>query len=466
MSPDFINKHTNDISDPSDWFSTSLPKLADLDSLQRCYICKEFLKAPVITSCNHTFCSHCIRQYLVTMNHCPLCKTEQFESNLKRDILLEEIVASYANIRPALLHLLGRNLIGSSTSGAEPKSKKRPLDANEVIEILSDDDSNMNSNNVSKKSKPSILIKSEIATPTKDEKVQCPICSEYMLARDLQATHIDYCLKGLRPKTAHSNTTPQQNKSHSMRYKNRSGITSFFQPRDRPIILSLDLVINQDDTDHTKFYFEETSKHNSNIKKLPKLDYASLATSKLKDKLLSLKLSTQGTRSQLEQRYNYYYVLFNSNSDSNRPVPEKTLRQKLNQWELSNSGFNNQSTSTFFGRGKNLSQKCITDKDFLPKEWMHAYKSEFRELTEAAKLSRGKRATEKKKIKADVLQDIPLLSSELSKNTEISDDSVNSAVHSSRTEESLQGPDSILTFDFRSAISNSSLFVEDQDINK
>ena len=47
-----------DITDPSDFKTTKLPALAELDILKRCYICKDLLNAPVRTQCDHTRTVH------------------------------------------------------------------------------------------------------------------------------------------------------------------------------------------------------------------------------------------------------------------------------------------------------------------------------------------------------------------------------------------------------------------------
>lgn len=123
---------------------------------------------------------------------------------------------------------------------------------------------------------------------------------------------------------------------------------------------------------------------------MPKMDYASLSTPKLKEKLAQLHLSIQGTRSQLEMRYNHYYLLHNSNLDSSRPVLDLELRQKLKQWERSHSAFSAAaSPNPVFG--DLISHKSITDKDFSVLVWMDKYKQEFHALVRAAKRSRRKR---------------------------------------------------------------------------
>lgn len=46
----------------------SIPILKDFDALLHCNICKDILNVPVLTPCNHTYCSRCIREYLRNCN--------------------------------------------------------------------------------------------------------------------------------------------------------------------------------------------------------------------------------------------------------------------------------------------------------------------------------------------------------------------------------------------------------------
>lgn len=334
------------VTDPSDFKSSKVPKLTELDALQRCFICKEFMKAPMTTSCNHTFCSHCIREYLVVNSSCPLCKTEQFESNLKKVILLEEIINCYVALRHDLL------LVTSNENAPENEWKQ------EIIEVSDEEP-------------PLKKQKNAAAIPTRDELVDCPICSKKMTAQILQSRHIDECL-------GYKKATPRKKNAAS----SSSAISSFFQ-QPKPIVSSVPRATK----DHLNFYFNEVDKHNAaETKKLPKLDFKSLSTPRLKEKLSQIRLLTAGTRTQLELRYNQFYILFNSNLDSNHPVLEKVLHQRLNQWEGSHLAFGSSAGSDLFS-SRSISFKLITDKDFLVKRWLQEYRKQFKGLIKNARMS-------------------------------------------------------------------------------
>ncbi|WPK27085.1 hypothetical protein PUMCH_004457 [Australozyma saopauloensis] len=343
-------------SDPSEWLQTRLPKLSQLDSLQRCLICKDFLKAPVITSCNHTFCSLCIRQHLQSVSNCPLCKAEQFESNLKRVIILEELVSCFRELRPQLLSLLALQDSGEAVMEPPP-----PKDI-EVVEISDDD------------------------TSKGPDLVQCPVCSKSMSAKHLQQSHLDYCLRGEVEPPAASALLKLTRSAKSSAERKRGGISLFFlaQKRARPSPPP------KEEINHEAFYFNEVHKHHHEVKRLPKIDFSSLSTVKVKEKLLNLKLLTQGTRPQLELRYNQFYLLYNSNIDLSRPASELELRQKLNQWEKSHQGFSApKAGSTIYG--DELKYKALTDKDFPIRGWLKKYREEFTTLTQTARATHAKK---------------------------------------------------------------------------
>jgi E3 ubiquitin-protein ligase RAD18 len=90
----------DDVSDPSDWRTTSVPGLLALDSNLRCLICKDFYTAPVITNCQHTFCSLCIRRSLSAESVCPTCRaTNISDSGLRQNKVVEDLVENFLAVR-------------------------------------------------------------------------------------------------------------------------------------------------------------------------------------------------------------------------------------------------------------------------------------------------------------------------------------------------------------------------------
>ncbi|ODQ82215.1 hypothetical protein BABINDRAFT_24336, partial [Babjeviella inositovora NRRL Y-12698] len=347
----------SDVTDFSDWASTQFPGLAELDSLLRCFICKDFLRAPVLTSCGHTFCSACVRKYIFDNAKCPLCQTEQYESGLKRSILLEEIVLCFLKQRPDLLQVLQKRI--------RPKADAHVYDNTSlIVEVKSDEITD------------DWKEQTSVAVPFRQEMVECPVCSSIMSAEDLQTEHIDYCLNGDTP-------PPKIQKRPRSSFFPKSATPT----KSPPSVPSVSPPPTEPETTNSDFYFNEAEKHaqSSESRKLPKLNYMALNNLKLKEKLQSLGISAVGTRPQLEARYNEYYILFNSNLDSSHPASERELRHKLNQWEAQQTSNGNASSVLSMSRTSNARYMNIESKEFDKKGWNWKYSAEYRELIEQAK---------------------------------------------------------------------------------
>lgn len=109
-----------DIPDSTDWIGTPLAGLVEVEQAFRCHVCKDFYNSPMITSCNHTFCSICIRRCLSVDGKCPLCRALDQESKLRGNWALREAVDAFVKSRDAILRFAR-----SATTGASPKSPKR-----------------------------------------------------------------------------------------------------------------------------------------------------------------------------------------------------------------------------------------------------------------------------------------------------------------------------------------------------
>lgn len=90
------------------------------DSILRCSICHDFLRCPITTPCGHTFCKHCLVEWLASQrgetHTCPSCRfvfpgsySRKYVESCKSDILSNFILEStcYTNCPngcPAMLH--------------------------------------------------------------------------------------------------------------------------------------------------------------------------------------------------------------------------------------------------------------------------------------------------------------------------------------------------------------------------
>lgn len=370
-----INEIGN-ISDPSDFKTTKLPNLAELDLLKRCFICKDFFQAPVtISTCHHIYCSQCIREHLLRNSSCPICKCEVFESNLRPDPLLEDIVRCYKILRPQLLMLLKKNDPVKEVNNSvnlkdqnEEKSAEMILN-NEEIRVngeINEEDTKNDMEKDTKQDSETIVIDDsieviEIISEDEDENDPkigtCPICQEKMAIEILERSHVEDCLSGRKPKRNAAQILQQQPKKKQA--KGITSITSFFKQSN-----SLENITSPSPPPPPAQKWEREREREQQYKhritpqpqqqqqeqelnekidvpvinvpaRIPKLDFHSLTTPKVKAKLKELQLSTTGDRNELMRRYNQYFVFVNANIDSNHPVDESTLRNKLSRWERS-----------------------------------------------------------------------------------------------------------------------------------
>ncbi len=109
-----------DVPDSTDWLGTPLAGLMQVEQAFRCHVCKDLYNSPMITSCNHTFCSICIRRCLSVDGKCPLCRALDQESKLRGNWALREAVDAFSKSRDAML-LFARTPVTVAT----PKSPKR-----------------------------------------------------------------------------------------------------------------------------------------------------------------------------------------------------------------------------------------------------------------------------------------------------------------------------------------------------
>ncbi|EMR68840.1 putative dna repair protein rad18 protein [Eutypa lata UCREL1] len=116
-----ITDSLDDVADSTDWLSTPLSGLAAVEAALRCQVCKDFYKTPMLTSCNHTFCSVCIRRALSNDGKCPLCRASEQELKLRSNWSMEETVDTFVKTRQDVLDFARRPAV----IAAAPDSPKR-----------------------------------------------------------------------------------------------------------------------------------------------------------------------------------------------------------------------------------------------------------------------------------------------------------------------------------------------------
>ncbi|CAJ1069433.1 nuclear factor 7%2C brain-like [Xyrichtys novacula] len=89
-------------------------KISLFESFLNCHVCSETFRDPVSLSCNHSFCSSCLKKFWEQNKNknCPICKRKSSKDALEVNFALKELTDSFA----------GRLRVGSSE---EEKAKKK-----------------------------------------------------------------------------------------------------------------------------------------------------------------------------------------------------------------------------------------------------------------------------------------------------------------------------------------------------
>ncbi|KAM0145270.1 hypothetical protein ACHAP3_000396 [Botrytis cinerea] len=338
-----------DIADSTDWLGTPLSKFADVDSLLRCQVCKDFFTTPMITSCSHTFCSLCIRRCLNNDSKCPTCRSNDQEVKLKSNAVIEDLVEAFKRARPAALELARKPVVESIVTSPKRKRERSDLDEG--------DDKASKRTRASTRQATRRLESTEAAQEAvividegnndadfepDDGLAACPVCNRRMTAKSVEA-HIGRCL-------AESETTPQ---STSILSKPSIQLS---QPVRRP-------------------------------ERLPVVNFSLIKDQALKKKLIDLGISAGGGREMMRKRLTEYTTIWNANCDAKNPRSTGQLKRDLDSWER-----------TLGSRAPQPSALSahIKDKDFDGQAWGEEHKNGFKDLIAQArrKMAKNKESRE------------------------------------------------------------------------
>ncbi|KAI1205803.1 DNA repair protein rad18 [Annulohypoxylon truncatum] len=345
----------DDVADSTDWLSTPLSGLAAVEAALRCQVCKDFYKTPMLTSCNHTFCSICIRRALSNDGKCPLCRTTEQEMKLRSNWSMEEVVAAFTKARPDVL------LFAKTSQEAAAEPAKRKLEETEDFESGSEPSGKRLRSSARLSKSRSMEATSEMARleadiPDQDQTnfepddglVACPICWQRM--KEVQVNkHLDTSCPG----------EPQPQKTPS-RHPSRSTSISiaFSSPppkRQQP----------------------------RNMERLPAINYSILREPQLKKKLSELGISTAGNRQMLERRHKEWMTIWNANCDSQYPRQKRELLQDLDVWERTVGA-----RAPMSSRSNHLGAQ-IRDKDFDGAAWASKHDNSFKDLIANARRNKA-----------------------------------------------------------------------------
>ncbi|XP_031834524.1 uncharacterized protein LOC116427854 [Nomia melanderi] len=330
-------------------------QLKHIDDLMICGICYEYIDTSVITPCSHNYCSLCIRKYLHYKTQCPSCFAETFEKDLRKNKVLDEIIAHFLQIKDKLKKCLKAplqflpcnrtdNILNTPKSTSEkkfsPSIKQDSVITNKNIISKSNasplSQKDLYSPSTSGKSKiPLIFTPKSTKQPnsisTEETKVViCPVCKVTISEAHINR-HLDDCLKR-EAKRDHS-----QVKADSKR-----------QP-------------------------------------IAKLVFSLMKDAVMKKKLKEFGLSSQGDRKTMESRLQRYIILYNAECDKLNPRPISDLIKQCEDEE--NHEKRNNRASSFLNKlqvNRNTEQNIIDDER---KKYLEMHKDSFQSLINKIKRS-------------------------------------------------------------------------------
>ncbi|KAI0188294.1 hypothetical protein EV127DRAFT_434430 [Xylaria flabelliformis] len=368
------NDGFDSVADSTDWLTTPLSGLSAVEAALRCQICKDFYRTPMLTSCNHTFCSLCIRRALSADGKCPLCRAGEQEMKLRSNWSMEEVVAAFTQTRSAVLDFARKPPPALPARTDTPKRKTDDLvmdDGDEQALSSSQQRSSKRLRSSARLSKTrGIETTAEMArqeahvpdpepTPVEpdDGLVACPICWRRMKAVQVDR-HIDTSCPG----------EPQPDPTPLIRLNSSkpTSITSVFPPSS----LSAST-------------FSSNNKPQPPPDRLPALNYSMLRETQLRKELVEQGLSTTGNRGMLERRHREWVMIWNANCDSQRPRRRAELLHDLDVWERTLG-----SRAPTGSRAANTGAQ-IRDKDFDGAAWAAKHDTSFKDLIANARRTRA-----------------------------------------------------------------------------
>ncbi|KAI6084875.1 DNA repair protein rad18 [Hypoxylon rubiginosum] len=356
-----ILEQFDDVTDSTDWLTTPLSGLAAVEASLRCQVCKDFYKTPMLTSCNHTFCSVCIRRSLSNDGKCPLCRASEQEVRLRSNWSLEEVVGAFTKTRPDVLLFAKRKSELVDAESTKRKLEERS-DMNSAGQPLG---KRLRSSARLSKSKSmeatAEMARLEADIPEQEDErefepddglVECPICLQRM-KYTLVDRHLDSTCPGQpQPQQKMPMQTPRSLSTPS------TLPSSIASPKQTPAA--------------------------NGEKRLPAINYSMLKEPQLKKKLSDLGISSAGNKLMLERRHREWMTIWNANCDSMQPRRRSELQRELDIWERT-LGSRAPTSSKALVLGAQ-----IKDKDFDGAAWAVKHDVSFKNLVASARQNKVK----------------------------------------------------------------------------
>lgn len=288
-------------------------ELKYIEDLLVCGICYEYMETSVITSCSHNYCSLCIRKYLHYKTECPVCFSETFEKDLRKNKVLDEIIAHFSQVKDKLKRCLEIQVLvvksnkeDSALQIAECVDKEKdntPIKRQES-EVISSPSLTKNSFS------PNTTLNRDLSSPSTSGRLTIPLIF-----------------------------TPKSSKRQKVLVPENTKVVMC--PVCKVTVSEININKHLDDCLKREAIKDRPKKVNQKRNPLPKLVFSLMKEGEMRKKLKELGLSSQGDRKALETRLQRYIVLYNAECDKLCPRPvsellklceeEENLEKKINK---------------------------------------------------------------------------------------------------------------------------------------
>ncbi|XP_068972294.1 E3 ubiquitin-protein ligase RAD18-like [Bombus flavifrons] len=328
-------------------------ELKHIENLLICGICYEFMDTSVMTSCSHNYCSLCIRKYLHYKTQCPACFAETFEKDLRKNKVLDEIIAYFSQIKDKLKRSLQIQIQFTKFNEADDVSNSpKSLLQNKSAYINGQENKVVYSkiiNNIptsQSNTSPSIHVQKDLSSPSTSGIPRIPLMF-----------------------------TPKSNKR--LIITNTEETKVVICPVCKVTVSELKINRHLDDCLKRESVKEKPQIIESKRKPLPKLVFSLMKDAVLKKKAKEFGLSSQGDRKALETRLQRYIVLYNAECDKLNPRSVTELVKQCEDEENLEKKVNKTSFLNKLQVTKNTEENAIEDER---RKYLETHKNSFNSL--------------------------------------------------------------------------------------
>lgn len=300
-------------------------------------------------------CSLCIRKYLHYKTQCPACFADTFEKDLRKNKVLDDVIALFLKIKDKLKRCL-QIQIQFIQNGKDNIILNSPKTIS-VDEIhLNKQEPKIPPKNIITKinASPSTTVQKDLSSPSTSGRTKIPLMFTPKSAKRLIIAHTEDTKVVICPVCKVAVSELHINKHLDDCLKRES-------MKDRPETLE------------------------PKRKQLPKLVFSLMKDVVLKKKLKEFGLSSQGDRRALETRLQRYIVLYNAECDRFNPRPVSELLKQCEDEENLEKRINK--TSSFINKlqvNRNTEQNVIDDER---KKYLETNKNSYENLIRQIKSS-------------------------------------------------------------------------------